>query len=115
MAGEEGRVRWGILSSARIGRTALIPAITAASNAELVCLGTPHADRVAESAERYRYRVLSSYETVLADPAVEAIYNPLPNGLHAEWSIRALEAGKHVLCEKPITVRPDEAEAMIAA
>src|SRR5262245_40088905 len=108
MAGDSGTVRWGILSSARIGRNALVPAIAAAGNARLVCLGTPHAERVAESAERYGYRVLPDYEAVLADAEVEAVYNPLPNGLHAPWSIRALEAGKHVLCEKPFSVTPGE-------
>jgi xylose dehydrogenase (NAD/NADP) len=108
------RVGWGILSSANIGRRALIPAIAAASNARLVCLGTQHADKVRENAEQYGYRVVPSYEAVLADPEVQAVYNPLPNGLHGEWSIRAMEAGKHVLCEKPITVVPSETEQMIA-
>jgi xylose dehydrogenase (NAD/NADP) len=115
MAAGDGTVGWGILSSARIGRSALIPAMAAAKNARLVALGTPHADRVEESASRHGYRVLPDYAAVLADPEVDAVYNPLPNGMHAEWSIRALEAGKHVLCEKPIAVRPEEVAAMIAA
>jgi len=111
----ERTVGWGIVSSAKIARSALIPAIAAASNAKLVALGTPNAERVKESAEQYGYRVLPSYEAVLEDPEVDAIYNPLPNGMHSEWSIRALEAGKHVLCEKPFSVVPAEAEEMIAA
>jgi predicted dehydrogenase len=110
-----GKVRWGIISSAKIARTALMPAIAAASNAELVALGTPRPDRIQESAQEYGYRVLPSYEAVLADAEVDAIYNPLPNGLHAPWSIKALEAGKHVLCEKPFTVEPSEIDAMVAA
>lgn len=110
-----GKVRWGIISSAKIARTALMPAIAAASNAELVALGTPRPDRIQESAQLYGYRVLPSYEAVLSDAEVDAIYNPLPNGLHAPWSIKALEAGKHVLCEKPFTVEPSEIDAMVAA
>jgi predicted dehydrogenase len=59
--------------------------------------------------------VLPSYEAVLEHPEIDAIYNPLPNGMHADWSLRALDAGKHVLCEKPLTVRPSETEELIAA
>jgi predicted dehydrogenase len=111
----ERQVGWGIISSANIGRKALIPAIAAASNARLVAMGTPNAEKVRENAEEYGYRVLGSYEEILADPEVDAIYNPLPNGMHAEWSIKALRAGKHVLCEKPFTVTPDEVGPMVAA
>jgi predicted dehydrogenase len=110
-----GTVSWGIISSANIARRALIPALAAASNARLACLGTPHPDRVRENADEYGYRVLPSYEAVLEDAEIQAVYNPLPNGMHAPWSIRALEAGKHVLCEKPFTVVPSETEEMIAA
>src|SRR5437868_1520765 len=95
------RIGWGILSSARIGRTALMPAIAAAANSRLVSVGTPHADRVREEVERYGFRLLPSYDAIVEDPEVEAVYIPLPNGMHAPWTIRALEAGKHVLCEKP--------------
>lgn len=108
------RVGWGIISSAGIARKALVPAISQAANADLVCLGTPHPDRVAENRQRYAYAVLSSYEAVLHDPRIQAVYIPLPNGMHREWSIRALRAGKHVLCEKPFTVEPHEAREVIA-
>lgn len=108
-------IGWGIISSAKIARNALVPAITAAQGARLVCLGTPNAERVAENAAQYGYRVAPSYEAVLADPEVEAVYNPLPNGMHLEWTVRALEAGKHVLCEKPFTVTAAETEELIAA
>jgi len=109
------KIRWGIISSAKIARTALMPAIESASNAELVVVGTPRPDRIQESVDRYGFRVLPSYEAVLEDPEVDAIYNPLPNGMHAAWTIKALEAGKHVLCEKPFTVEPSEIDGMVAA
>ena len=108
-------IRWGVISSANIARKALIPAIAAAGNARLVCLGTPNAERVRDHAEKFGYRVLPSYEAVLADPEVDAVYNPLPNGMHAAWSIRAMDAGKHVLCEKPFSVSPSETAEMVRA
>jgi xylose dehydrogenase (NAD/NADP) len=108
-------IGWGIISSAKIARNALVPAISAAEGARLVCLGTPNAARVAGNAAEYGYRIAPSYEAVLADPEVDAVYNPLPNGMHLEWTRRALEAGKHVLCEKPFTVTAAETEEMIAA
>ena len=107
-------INWGIISSAAIAKRALIPAITAADGTKLVCLGTPNAEKMRENAAEHGYRILPSYEAVLEDPEVDAAYNPLPNGMHAEWSIRALQAGKHVLCEKPFTVRPAETREMIA-
>lgn len=106
-------IRWGIISSAQIARKALMPAIDAAPNAKLVALGTPRPDRIDESAAQYGFRVLPSYEAVIADPEVDAIYNPLPNGLHAAWTIKALMAGKHVLCEKPFSVVPSDAVEMM--
>lgn len=111
----EQTIGWGIISSANIARRALVPAIAAAEGARLVCLGTPNPERVRENAEQYGYPVLPSYEAVLEHPEVDAVYNPLPNGMHAAWSIRALEAGKHVLCEKPFTVHPNETAEMMAA
>jgi len=107
-------VGWGIISSANIGQKALLPAIAAATNAHTVSLGTPNTAKVRDTAEQYDYRIIGSYEEVLADPEVDAIYNPLPNGMHAEWTIRAMEAGKHVLSEKPMSVLPSETEEMIA-
>src|SRR4051794_31501547 len=111
----EGQVGWGILSSARIARGALMPAIAAAANGRLVCVGTQHAEKVGQEAAQFGFRVVPSYEAVLQDPEVDAVYNPLPNGMHAPWTIAALQAGKHVLCEKPFSVTPAETEAMIAA
>ena len=111
----ERTIGWGILSSANIGLKALIPAITGSESSRVVCLGTPNEDRAAQTAMRYGFRVYPSYEAVLDDPKVDAVYNPLPNSLHKEWTIRALEAGKHVLCEKPFALNAAEGEAMIAA
>jgi xylose dehydrogenase (NAD/NADP) len=114
-------VRWGILSTARINE----PVIAAAGAADRVGLGAVGAsDRVdlvavasrdqaradAYASEHGIGRAHGSYEALLADPDVEAIYISLPNSLHVEWSIRALEAGKHVLCEKPLGRRPEEVE-----
>src|SRR3982074_2710914 len=91
------RLRFGILGAADIARKALIPAIAAAANAELVALASRDLER---GRALFAGRVVSSYESLLADAEVGAVYIPLPNGLHREWAIRALEAGKHVLCEK---------------
>jgi xylose dehydrogenase (NAD/NADP) len=109
-------VRWGVLSAANIGVSSVGPAILAASNAELVAVGSNDAR---QAAEKYAFapgvRIERSYQKVIDDPEIEAIYVPLPNGLHAEWSIRALEAGKHVLCEKPMAATRDEGAMMVDA
>src|SRR5215212_11955051 len=107
-------VAWGVLSGAQIGTNTVIPAIRASGNGRVVALGTRHADAVRERAARLGVtRVYDSYEAVLDDPEVTAVYNPLPNALHAEWTVRAAERGKHVLCEKPLARTVAEAEEMI--
>lgn len=108
-------LRWGILGAARFARDHMGPAIHAAHGAELVALATSDADK----AEAFRafcpgLRLHSSYEALLADPEIEAVYIPLPNHLHVEWTLKALEAGKHVLTEKPIALRAHEIDAIIA-
>ena len=116
MAGTEtSALRIGILSTANIGRH-FATAVRGSNKVEVAAV----ASRTAESAQAFADknavpRALASYEALLADPAIEAIYNPLPNGLHAEWTIRALESGQHVLCEKPIAVTAADAQAMFAA
>jgi D-xylose 1-dehydrogenase (NADP+, D-xylono-1,5-lactone-forming) len=102
-------VRWGILSTADINRK-VIPGLRRSGKAELIAV----ASRDAAPAEAYAReweiaRAYGSYDELLADPDVEAIYNPLPNTMHVDWSIKALEAGKHVLCEKPLTRHPEDA------
>jgi predicted dehydrogenase len=103
-------VRWGFLSTARINRLVLAGA-RASGRAEVVAVASRELGRAEAYAREHGIeRAHGSYEALLADPDVEAVYISLPNGLHVEWTLRALEAGKHVLCEKPLTRRAREAE-----
>jgi D-xylose 1-dehydrogenase (NADP+, D-xylono-1,5-lactone-forming) len=106
------RLRFGILGAADIARKALIPAIEAAGNAELVALASRDAER---GRQMFSGRVQGDYQALLDDHEVDAVYLPLPNSLHREWTLRALAAGKHVLCEKPLALTAAEAEEMAAA
>ncbi len=113
---QEGPVRWGILSSANIGVKAIAPAIVASSNGQLLAVGSRDEKRVADLYSfAHQVRIYNDYERVIQDPEIEAIYIPLPNSLHAEWTIKALQAGKHVLCEKPLAVIAKEAASMVEA
>jgi len=95
-------VRWGILSTARINRK-FLDGIAGSPGCEVVAVASRDGARAAAYAREHRIpRAHDSYEALLADPEVDVVYIPLPNGLHLEWSRRALEAGKHVLCEKPL-------------
>ena len=108
-------MRWGVLSTARINNKVLAGA-RLASNVDVVAVGSRDRERgEAFAAEHGIARVHDTYEALLADPEIEAVYIPLPNSLHVSWSVRALEAGKHVLCEKPLTRRVAEAEAAFDA
>ena len=105
-------LNWGLLSTARINR-ALIPPLQVSRRNHLLAVGS----RTQDSADVYARekkieRAHGSYEALLADPDIDVIYNPLPNHLHAEWTIKAVEAGKHVLCEKPIALNVDEVDAI---
>ncbi|WP_071797262.1 Gfo/Idh/MocA family protein [Natronohydrobacter thiooxidans] len=109
-------MRWGILGAAKIARTELAPAIQLARGASLVALATRDPARAAPfQALVPGLRLHDSYDALLADPEVDAIYIPLPNHLHVEWSLRAARAGKHVLCEKPIALKAPEIDQLIAA
>jgi predicted dehydrogenase len=100
-------LRWGILSTANITRKLL----DSGHDQEFVAVGSRDRARAnAFASEHGLARPHGSYEELLADPEVDAIYNPLPNALHVEWSIKALEAGKHVLCEKPMSRHPEDVE-----
>jgi predicted dehydrogenase len=108
-------LNWGLLSTARINN-ALIPPLRASKRNHLLAV----ASRTQESADQYARekkipRAHGSYESLLADPEIDVIYNPLPNHLHAEWTIKAVEAGKHVLCEKPLALNVEEVDAIQAA
>jgi predicted dehydrogenase len=99
-----GPLRIGILGAARIAPTALIQPARAMDEAEVLAVAARDSARAAEFAQKHVIpKVHASYEALLADPEIDAVYNPLPNGLHGRWTIAALEAGKHVLCEKPFT------------
>ena len=110
------RLRWGILSTAGIATEKVIPGIGRSTRGEVVAIASRDADRGQAVAQRLGIpRVHGSYEALLADPDVDAVYIPLPNHLHAEWTIAAARAGKHVLCEKPLAMTAADAERMIEA
>jgi len=110
------KVRWGILSTANIAATKVIPAMQQGKYCEVTAIASRDlAKAQAEAKQLGIPRVFGSYEELLADPHIDAIYNPLPNNLHVPWSIKALEAGKHVLCEKPIAHTPGEAQRLLEA
>ena len=107
------KVKWGILSTANIAQTQLIPAIQRAENAEVVAIASRGA-KVHEVAQRLNIpHAYESYDELLLDPEVEVIYIPLPNDMHKDWSIKAAEAGKHVLCEKPVVLAKEDLEEII--
>ena len=109
------KLNWGFLSTARINR-ALIPPLQVSKRNHLLAVGSrsqTSADAYAK--EKKIERAYGSYEDLLADPDIDVIYNSLPNHLHAEWSIKAVEAGKHVLCEKPLALSVDEVDAIKSA
>ena len=109
-------VRWGVLSTANIGRAAVIPAIHRARNSTLIAVASRAGERARAFAEANRIpQAYDSYDALLAADDIDAVYIPLPNSMHKEWAIKAMEAGKHVLCEKPLALDADECMAMDAA
>jgi len=109
------KLRWGLISTAAINR-AVIPPLRASRRSELFGIASRHFDRAGEYAAQWDIpRYYGSYEEMLADPDIDIVYNPLPNHLHAEWTIKACQAGKHVLCEKPAALTPGDVVAMAAA
>ena len=110
------KIRWGVLGVARIATAKVIPAMQRCELGEIAAIASRDRSKAEAAASEFGIaRAYSSYEDLLADPNVDAIYNPLPNHLHVPWSIRAAEAGKHVLCEKPIGLDSGEARDLIAA
>lgn len=109
-------IRWGVLGVANIARRAVIPAIQRSINGRLAAIASRRRERADQAARECGFaRAHGSYEALLDDPDVQAIYIPLPNALHREWTIRCAESGKHVLCEKPLALSPAECDEMIAA
>jgi predicted dehydrogenase len=110
------KVRWGVLSTANIGTGKVIPAMQSGRYCEIAAIASRDLDRAQAAADRLGIpKAYGSYEELLADPEIDAIYNPLPNHLHVPWSIKALEAGKHVLCEKPIALTAAGAQRLLDA
>lgn len=111
----DGNLRWGLLSTARINER-IIPGMRAARRSELLAVSSrDQAKAEAYAVEWEIPRAYGSYEAMLADPDVDVVYISLPNSMHEEWTIKCAEAGKHVLCEKPLAIRPEEVDRMAEA
>ncbi len=109
------KIRWGVLSTANIGLKKVIPGMQQCEHASIVAIASRDLPRARQAAAILGIpTAYGSYEELLADPNIDAIYNPLPNHLHVPWTIKAAEAGKHVLCEKPISLTVAEAEQLRA-
>src|SRR5205085_11401923 len=107
---------WGILGVARIATMKVIPAMQRGAYSDVVAIASRDLEKARRAAADLGIpKAYGSYEEMLADPEIEAVYNPLPNHLHVPWSIRAAEAGKHVLCEKPVGMNVAEALQLLAA
>ncbi|HTK49383.1 MAG TPA: Gfo/Idh/MocA family oxidoreductase [Gemmatimonadaceae bacterium] len=115
VARADAPVRWGVLGAANIAVRNVIPAMQRSARTPVIAIASRDRAKAEAAARELRIpRAYGSYEELLADPEVEAVYNPLPNHLHVPWTIRAAEAGKHVLCEKPIALSSDEARQLLA-
>jgi predicted dehydrogenase len=109
------KVRWGVLGVARIATTKVIPAMQKGEWSEVMAIASRDPGKAEGAARALGIpKAYGSYEELLQDPDVEAIYNPLPNHLHVPWTLRAAEAGKHVLCEKPLSLTVEEAKTLLA-
>ncbi len=110
------KVRWGVLSTANIGLEKVLPAMQRGEYCAITAIASRSLEKAQAAAARLGIpKAYGSYEELLADPDVDAIYNPMPNHLHVPWSIKALQAGKHVLCEKPIALSAAEAQELADA
>lgn len=110
------KLRWGILSTAKIAQKALIPAIRDSANGVVTGLASRDRQAAQETARMHGIpHAFGSYEEMLASPEIDAVYIPLPNNLHKEWTLRAAEQGKHILCEKPFALNAVQVDEMIAA
>ncbi|MCK0472236.1 Gfo/Idh/MocA family protein [Halalkalibacter sp. APA_J-10(15)] len=110
------KVRWGVIGSANIAKKSVIPGIQQSETGEVVAIASRNKEKAEEAAKELSIPIAyGSYEELLNDSTIEAVYIPLPNHLHKEWTIRAAEAGKHVLCEKPAALNTEEVKEMEAA
>ncbi len=115
MASRDGKIRWGILGVAKINER-LIPGFHKAANAELRAIASRSLEKARAAARAANIPVAyGSYQQLLEDPNIDAVYNPLPNSLHAEWTLKAAEHGKHILCEKPLASNAAEAQRVVDA
>lgn len=111
----ERPLRWGVISTSSTAAGKAIPALLRCANANLVAVASRDLAKASACAARFAIpRAYGTYEALLQDPGIDAVYLPLPNSLHGEWTSRAAQAGKHVLCEKPAAVDPSTAERMVA-
>ena len=109
-------IRWGILSSSSFAVAHIVPALLQCEGIELAAISSRSADTARALAAKLGFpRAHGSYQELIDDAEIDVVYNPLPNHLHVPWSIKALEAGKHVLCEKPLAMNAGEAERLIVA
>jgi predicted dehydrogenase len=109
------KLRWGVLSTANIGIKKVLPAMQQGRFTTVTAIASRHLAKAQETAKSLGIpKAYGSYEALLADPEIDAIYNPLPNDLHVPWTIKAAEAGKHVLCEKPLSMTVAEARSLLA-
>src|ERR1017187_1773894 len=116
MTAENRKIRWGVLGYARIARENLIPALKRSANSEFHAIASREESKLAECRAKFNVaKTYRSYEELLREAEVDAVYIPLPNSLHREWVVKAAAKGKHVLCEKPIALNAAECREMIAA
>jgi len=107
------KIRWGVIGTAKIGREKVIPGIQKSSNGEVAAIASRNREQAEKTAKLLNIgKFFGSYEELLADPEIDAVYIPLPNHLHVEWAVKAIRAGKHVLCEKPIALSTAQAEEL---
>jgi len=108
------KIRWGVLSTARIGVEKVIPAMQAGAFSEIVAIASRNIEKAAYFSKKLNIpKYYGTYQELLADAEVDAVYIPLPNHLHVPWTIKAIDAGKHVLCEKPLALNAQEAERLL--
>ena len=113
---EKNRVRWGVLGCSGIGKNRTIPAMLSTSNAELYAIAGRNEEKLKAYAEPFAPKKLyTDYQALLNDENVDAVYVPLPNGLHMEWVIKAAKAGKYILCEKPLAMNEEQVKKMFVA